>query len=124
MIMNVQSRSLVNVRERLRMIMNVHERSYVGRFTFGTFEWPKLYPYHKKIQRKENIAAFCRILISNIALLFVNITFNILSTFHYKIKALNKNDKDFSFWDNRKNNLDKLNQRRALKSWSKKGFTV
>jgi hypothetical protein len=64
--MNVHSRSLVNVREWLRMItidyewlwmiMNVHERSCVGRltkvhepsferswtFVSGTFEWPEL----------------------------------------------------------------------------------
>jgi hypothetical protein len=33
MILNAHSRSFVNVRERLRMIMNDYERSYVGRFT-------------------------------------------------------------------------------------------
>ncbi len=60
MIMNVHSRSIVNVREWLRMIMNdyensrtfvrrkVHEgsRTFISRswtFVSGTFEWPELY---------------------------------------------------------------------------------
>jgi hypothetical protein len=49
------------------MIMNVHERSFVGRFTKVHVDQNC---NHITI-RKKNTAAFCRILISNIAF-FVN----------------------------------------------------
>jgi hypothetical protein len=41
MILNVHSRSFLNVRERLRMIMNDYERSYVHEGTITKFETVK-----------------------------------------------------------------------------------